>query len=152
MPPLPQRQFYALVYRFRLLEQGSDLDRMRKRKWAKARIAHKLIQDDRIQALTPNEAGELYRSLPIPQGKRSDFLGNPIEELRESLWFLLYEELSYEMRVWEFLDDMGGYRLKGGDRSLAAALFFTREPSLYGLVKTNVGKGSEATGNGAQVR
>ena len=152
MPPLPQRQFYALVYRFRLLEQGSDLDRMRKRKWAKARIAHKLIQDDRIQALTPNEAGELYRSLPIPQGKRSDFLGNPIEELRESLWFLLYEELSYEMRVWEFLDDMGGYRLKGGDRSLAAALFFTREPSLYGLVNTNVGKGSEATGNGAEVR
>ena len=146
MPPLPQRQFYALVYRFRLLEQGSDLDRMRKRKWAKARIAHKLIQEDRIQALTPNEAGELYRSLPISQGKRSDFLDNPIEELRESLWFLLYEELSYEMRVWEFLDDMGGYRLKGGDRSLAAALFFTREPSLYGLVNTNVEKGLRRLG------
>ncbi len=38
MPPLPQRQFYALVNRFRLLEQASDLDRMRKRKWAKGML------------------------------------------------------------------------------------------------------------------
>ena len=143
---MPQRQFYALVDRFRLLEQGNGLEGMRKRKWAKVRIALELIQEERIQGLTQDEASELYRSLPISQGKRSDFLDNPIEELRESLWFLLYEELSYEMRVWEFLDDMGGYRLKGGDRSLAAALFFTREPLLYGLVNTNVEKGLRRLG------
>ena len=146
MPPLPQRQFYALVDRFRLLEQGSDLDSMRKRKWGKASIAHELIQEERIQGLMPDEADELYRSLPISQGKRSQFVSNPIDELRESLWFLLYEQLSYEMRVWEFLDDMGGYGIKGGERSLVAALFFTKDPLLYGLVNTNVEKGLRRLG------
>ncbi len=150
MPPLPQRQFYVLVDRFRLLEQGSDLDTVRRRKWAKAGIAHELIQGERIQELTLDEAGELSRSLPISQGKRSDFLSNPIEELQESLWFLLYEELSYEMRVWEFLDDMGSYRVNSGDRSLVAALFFTRDPLLYGLVNTNVDKGLRQLGMSPQ--
>jgi len=126
------------VQRFRELERKGQLERMRRRKWGKAERATDLTQEESLQALSMEETDELYRSLPIYQRKRQEFLCNPLHEIRECLWFLLYEEAPYNIRVWEFLDEMGGYRLGGGDQALVAALLCTRDPFLYGLVNTVV--------------
>ena len=112
------------------------MEKPRRRKWAKAGTAWALIQEERLQCLTLEEAKELYRSLPIYQRRRCEFLSNPLAEIRECFWFLVHEEATYEIRVWEFLDEMGGYRLKGVDQSLVAALFCTQDPFMYGLVNT----------------
>lgn len=140
MQPIPQRRFYALVQRFRELEQEGHLEPMRRRKWGKAGRASHLTREESLEALTMEEADELYRSLPISQRKRQEFLSNPLQEIRECLGFLLYGEVTYEIRVWEFLDEMGGYRLKGGNEPLVAALLCARDPLLYGLVNATVGR------------
>ena len=146
MPPVSQREPHALVQRFQELERSSDLERLRHRKWAGACTAQALIQDERLQRLTMEEAAGLYRSLPITQRRCREFLGNPLQEIRECLWFLLYEEATYEIRVWEFLDEMGGYRLRGGDQPLVGALLCTQNPLLYGLVNATAGKGLRRLG------
>ncbi|MBI4339293.1 MAG: hypothetical protein HY680_05005 [Chloroflexi bacterium] len=146
MQPIPQRTFQNYLDRFQELEATGAFLKMHQRKWGKADRAKELIQEDRLNNLSVEEAEELYRCLPVPQTKRKEFLSNPLQEIRECLWFLLYEQLMYEMRVYEFLDEMGGYRLKGGDQALAAALLCTRDPDLYGPINTNTEKGLRALG------
>ena len=146
MLPTIQRRLQALVQRFRELERSGCLRELRRRKWAKADVARALSQEDRLQTLGLEEVEELYRSLPISQRRRQPFLSNPLQEIRDCLWFLLYEEVTYEIRVWEFLDDMGGYRLQGGDQRLVGALFCTQEPLMYGLINSSVDKGLRKLG------
>lgn len=146
MPPIPQRSFNNLVERFLVLQSGSELHAMQLRKWSKADTARALLNENRLNSLSYQEANELYRSLPIHQKKRSGFLENPIEEIQECLWFLLHEELMYEIRVWEFLDQMGGYRLLNADLPLAAALLCAKDPDLFGPINGNVDKALRSLG------
>ena len=40
------------------------------------------------------------------------------------------------MRVWEFLDDMGGYKLIGTDINFTSGLLSAQNPDLYGIINT----------------
>ena len=124
----------SLIERFLVLENTGFLNAMRKRKWGGISKAATLLQSDRLRSLNTYEATQLYQSLPISQRKLSKFLSNPLADLQECLWFLLYEEAPYEIRVWEFLDDLGGYRLIGSDQTLVGALFCIHDPTMFGLV------------------
>ncbi len=138
MSPIPQRRFQDYVQRFHELEAAGGLESARNRKWSRSEVAQELLGEDVLEHITIEQAEEMYRCLPISQSKRKDFLSNPLQEIRECLWFLLYEEAPYEIRVWESLDDMGGYRLSGGSQALVAALFCTNDPALFGLVNARV--------------
>lgn len=146
MRPIPQRTLNNLIEQFLLLQSGSELHSMQLRKWSKADTARTLLDENRLNSLSYSEANELYRSLPIHQKKRKGFLENPIEEIQECLWFLLHEALPFEIRVWEFLDEMGGYRLLNADLSLAAALLSTKDPDLFGPINGNVDKALKSLG------
>ena len=146
MPPIPQRTLNNLIERFLVLQSGGELRSMQLRKWSNADTARTLLGESRLNSLSYPEANELYRSLPIHQKKRKGFLENPIEEIQECLWFLLHEELMYEIRVWEFLDEMGGYKLLTADLSLAAALLCTKDPDLFGPINGNVDKALKVLG------
>ncbi|MBI4201717.1 MAG: hypothetical protein HY532_01200 [Chloroflexi bacterium] len=138
-PRIPQRVFQRYVEQFKAIRESEALKRIRQRKWGKVERAKSLIQEDTLRELTLAQAEELYRCLPVPQQGRSVFLTNPIEEIREALSFLLYEQLMYEIRVYEFLDQ-GGW-LKGGNLSLAAALLCAKDSDLYGPISSNTEKG-----------
>lgn len=146
MRPLPHRTLQNLIQRFSTLDAAGHLERNRSRKWGKVDTAKTLLEEERLRTMSLEEADTLYRSLPISQRRRREFLSNPVEEIRECMWFLLYEELMYEIRVWEFLDEMGGFRLRGGNLSLAAALMGTQQPDLFGLINTYVDRGLRALG------
>jgi len=45
------------------------------------------------------------------------------------------------MRVWEFLDVMGGYKLLGTDINFTSGLLSAQNPDLYGIINTNTTKG-----------
>jgi hypothetical protein len=146
MAQITRSKFLQLISQFHDLKRAGSIDNMQLRKWGKARIAQNLMRSESLKTLTTNEASDLYKSLPIPQKKRQDFLSNALLEIRECLWFLLYEEAPYEIRIWEFLDDMGGYRLIGGDQTLASALFCTHSPDTFGLVNITSSKGLRKLG------
>ena len=143
-PKIPQRTIQGFLERFNLLQKTDAIAKMHQRKWGKADRARELVQEETINNLTLEQADELYRCLPVSQRGRPLFLSNPIKDIREGLWFLLWEQLMYEMRVYEFLDQ-GGW-LKGGDLSLVAALLCIKDPDLYGLINTNTEKGLKALG------
>lgn len=138
MPPIPQEALGDLVKQFLELYRSGRLERLRQRKWGHSATVVTLIEEERLNALSPEDAELLYRGLPIAQGRRKAFLSNPIQEIRECLWFLLYGEAPYEIRVWELLDDLGGFRLAGTDRQLVSALLCHRDPLLYGLANARV--------------
>ena len=138
MPPISREEFGGLVRHFAELERSGRLEGLHQRKWGQSGTVETLIEERRLQELSPKEAELLYRGLPIFQGKRKVFLGNPIQEVRECLWFLLFGEAPYEIRVWELLDDLGGYRLQGADRQLISALLCVQEPLMYGLTNATV--------------
>lgn len=137
-PQIPQRMLQGYVERFKAIKQGPEIAKLHARKWSKMGRAKELIQEDAVNNLTEAQAAELYRCLPISQRGRSAFLANPIKEIREALGFLLWEQLMYEMRVYEFLDQ--GW-LTGADVALAAALLCTKDPDLYGVIGPNTEKG-----------
>ncbi|GEM_PF-2290730 len=137
-PQIPQRVLQGYLERFRAIKNGPEIAKLHTRKWGKISRAKELIQEDALNDLTEAQAEELYRCLPISQRGRSVFLANPIKEVREALGFLLWEQLMYEMRVYEFLDQDW---LKGADVSLAAALLCVKDPDLYGIISANTEKG-----------
>ena len=138
MPPISHEAFNGLVRHFAGLERSGQIQGLLQRKWGQSGTVETLIEERRLQELSLKEAELLYRGLPIFQGRRKAFLSNPIEEVRECLWFLLFGEAPYEIRVWELLDDLGGYRLQGADRQLISALFCIQYPLMYGLANARV--------------
>ena len=138
MHPTLQTTLQDLVHRFNELLLSGQLEKLRQRKWGRSAAVVELLEERRVETLSPEDAYRLYRGLPIPQDKRKAFLGNPIQDIRDSFWFLLYGEAPYEIRVWELLDDLGGYRLAGADRQLISALLCLKEPWLYGLDNARV--------------
>lgn len=146
MGKITQSKFLQLIAQFHDLKRSGRIDNMQRRKWGRTTTAQNLMRSESLKALTHNEARDLYKSLPMPQKKLQAFLSNKILEIRECLWFLLYEEAPYEIRVWEFLDDMGGYRLIGGDQTLASALFCTHSPDTFGLISITSSKGLRKLG------
>ncbi len=138
MPPISHEQFNGLVRHFAELERSGRLEGLQQRKWGQSGTVETLIEEPHLQKLSPKEAELLYRGLPIFQGRRKAFLRNPIQEVRECLSFLLFGEVPYEIRVWELLDDLGGYRLQGADRQLISALFCMQDPLMYGLANARV--------------
>ena len=138
MPPISHSEFNGLVRRFAELKSSMRLEGLRQHKWGQSGKMETLVKEQLLLELSSKEAECLYRCLPIFQGGRKAFLGNPIQEIRECLWFLLFGEAPYEIRVWELLDDLGGYRLQGGDRQLISALLCMQDPLMYGLANARV--------------
>ena len=138
MLPSPQQTFKDLVEQFVLIERSGEIDEFRQRKWGHFELVDELSQEQRLLSLSLEEAELIFRGLPIPQSNRSRFLSNSIKDIRESLWFLLYGEAPYEIRAWELLDELGGYRLIGVDRPFVSALLCIKDPLLFGLANARV--------------
>ncbi|MBI4200131.1 MAG: hypothetical protein HY535_06640 [Chloroflexi bacterium] len=130
--PAPAR-LETLVRSFRELQGSGAMEGLWRLRWGREQEALALLQEERVRTLTLAEAETLHRSLPVSQRRRREFLGNTIEQVREALWFLLYEQAPYEVRVWEVLDEGGGYRLRGADLCVVSALLGVHQPTSFGL-------------------
>lgn len=143
---IPNRQLKSYLAKFKDFQSNTNFELMFSKKWIGYPTISKLLEEENIQNLTNKDLVYLYSSLPIGQKNKSKFLSNSITEIQECLWFLLWEELSYEMRVWEFLDDMGGYKLQGTDINFTSGLLSAQNPDLYGLINTSTAKGFKVLG------
>ena len=138
---IPNRQFKTYIDKFKELQSSPNYELMFSKKWKNFPKISELLQEENIETLTSKDLEEIYSTLPIGQKNKSKFLSNSVSDIQECLWFLLWEELSYEMRVWEFLDDMGGYKLLGTDINFTSGLLSAQNPDLYGIINTNTTKG-----------
>ena len=112
------------------VESGST-EAYRKRRWRNAAEFASWLDEDALAALDPAQALRLYRA----SGGRdaAAFGGNPIEEVRDSLDFLLYDTIKLEGRFDECVSDGGAYRLAGAGKEFVSWLLCLRNPLLFAV-------------------
>ena len=101
------------------------------RRWRRAGEFSGWLTEDQLPSLTIEQALQLYRA---SGGTRTaEFKANPIEEVRDSLDFLLYDNIKLEGRFDECVSGEGAYQLAGTGKEFASYLLCLREPSLLAV-------------------
>lgn len=116
------------------VESGGDVA-YRKRRWGRAAEFAGWLDQDALPSLEPEQARRIYRA----SGGRqvAAFVGTPIEELRDSLDFLLYDTIKLEGRFAECASDDGAYSMPGAGREFVSWLLCLRNPALLGVWNGN---------------
>ncbi len=110
-------------------DQAGDLATYRRRRWEYADDPASWLQPTTLPTLSQAQADSLYRAAG---GRRnSAFRGNPIEEIRDAIDFLLYDTIKLENRFEECALDTAGFGLVGAGREWPSYLLTLREPTLF---------------------
>jgi hypothetical protein len=127
------RQLASLESYQQAIELG-QLEGYRKRRWRRAEEFTSWLTQSALSSLSMQQALDLYRS---SGGNRSGvFKTNPIEEIRDSLDFLLYDTIKLEGRFDECVSDEGAYQLPGAGKEFMSYLLCLREPALLAVWNT----------------
>ena len=117
---------------------SGKLDSYRKRRWNRAAEFAGWLEPDALTALSPEQALRLYRA---SGGRESGaFSANSIEEVRDSLDFLLYDTIKLEGRFDECVSSDGAYKLAGAGKEFISWLLCLRAPTLFCVWNTNAEK------------
>ena len=116
------------------IESGADAA-YRKRRWGRAAEFANWLEQDALPSLEPEQALKLYRAAGGRQA--AAFAGAPIEEIRDSLDFLLYDTIKLEGRFDECASDDGAYSMPGAGREFVSWLLCLRNPVLLAVWNGN---------------
>ena len=116
------------------IESGADAA-YRKRRWGRAAEFADWLGQDALPSLEPEQALKLYRASGGRQA--AAFAGAPIEEIRDSLDFLLYDTIKLEGRFDECAADDGAYSMPGAGREFVSWLLCLRNPALLAVWNGN---------------
>ena len=94
-----------------------------------------MLEQNALPFLESEQALRLYRA---SGGRRpAEFRSTPIEELRDSLDFLLYDTIKLEGRFDECASDEGAYSMPGAGREFVSWLLCLRNPALLAVWNSN---------------
>ena len=119
-------------------EGQPKLAKYRLRKWARSKEFAGWIDQTALPRLTSDQAVALY--VACGGAHRREFKTNPIEEIRESLDFLLYDTVKLEGRFQECADDAGAFKLEGAGKEFVSYLLCLLEPRLFAVWNGNAEK------------
>ena len=116
------------------IDSGADAS-YRKRRWGRAAEFADWLEQNALPSLAPDQALQLYRASGGRQAAAMS--GTPIEELRDSLDFLLYDTIKLEGRFDECASVDGAYSLPGAGREFVSWLLCLRNPALLAVWDSN---------------
>ncbi len=119
----------ALSRTFQDAVQEGQLDAFRARRWAYAADASGWLGQEELAALTQCRADALYRAAGGRQITK--FRTNSLEDVRDTVDFLLYDTIKLENRFEECALDTGGFGLAGAGREWPSYLLTLRDPELF---------------------
>ncbi len=116
-------------------DQSGQLVSYRRRKWGRRGEFISWLEQEALWAMDESQALTLYRC----SGGREprEFIGNGIEELRDTFDFLLYDTIKLEGRFDECAAPDGAYKLRGVGKEFVSYLLCLRDPSLFGVWNAN---------------
>ena len=120
---------------FTLAEGDRRLQNYRRKKWLRAKEFRQWLEQDALLELTMDQALHLYRA----SGGReaATFKSNSIEEVRDALDFLLYDNIKLEGRFDECAAPEGAYRLAGTGKEFTSYLMCICNPALFAVWNAN---------------
>lgn len=128
-----------LLARFREAQDRGRLEPLHRARWGRLDEFQGWLSEEGVWELTLGQALELYKA---SGGRRvREFEQNPIEEIRDSLDFLLYDTIKLEGRFQEFVSEEGAYKLKGAGKEFASYLLCVKDPTLFGVWNPATEKG-----------
>ena len=128
----------ALRHLYDEASESGQLDSYRKRRWSRAAEFAGWLEQDALIAISPEQARLLYRA---SGGRESaTFSAISIEEVRDSLDFLLYDTIKLEGRFDECVSPDGAYKLAGAGKEFISWLLCLRNPTLFCVWNTNAEK------------
>lgn len=111
--------------------QQGELKGYWSRRWRRAEEYSTWISDTSLPSLSMEQAVALYQA---SGGRRSaEFKSNNLEEIRDSLDFLLYDTIKLEGRFDECVTEGGSYKLASAGKEFVSYLLCLREPALFGI-------------------
>lgn len=119
----------ALAEAFRQAVADGSLDTFRRRRWGRADEWQVWLEQDALHQLTADQAAALYRGAGGRQVAK--FRANPIEDVRETVDFLLYDAIKLENRFEECAVATAGFGLTGAGKEWPSYLLALRDPTLF---------------------
>ena len=119
----------ALAEAFHAAGASEELDAFRRRRWGRADEWRGWLEQDALPGLTEKQAAILYRGAGGRQ--ISKFRANPIDDIRETVDFLLYDAIKLENRFEECAVETGGFGLSGAGKEWTSYLLALRDPTLF---------------------
>ncbi len=107
----------------------------RRKKWSRSAEFHQWLEEDTLPGLEMDQALDLYRA----SGGRdtAGFKSNTIEDIRDGLDFLLYDNIKLEGRFDECAAPEGAYRMAGAGKEFPSYLLCLSDPGLFGVWNAN---------------
>ena len=105
------------------------LEQFRKRRWQRASEFIGWLSPSTLPYLSAEQALTLYWA--FGGTRAAEFRTNPIEEIRDSLDFLLYDTVKLEGRFQECASDGGAYKLAGAGKEFISYLACLGDPTLF---------------------
>ena len=119
----------ALQEAYRQALASGMLDGYRMRRWLRGPELASWLTQDQLAVLTEEQALALYRAAG---GRRSrEFAANCIEEIRDSLDFLLFDTIKLEGRFDECASQGGGFKFEGAGKEFVSYILCLKDPNLF---------------------
>ena len=125
----------GLVEAFRVSQEAPALQKYRRRKWGKAREFAVWLGESALPDLSAEQAVSLY--LASGGTRRQEFQGNRLDEIRDSLDFLLFDNIRLEERFQECAAETGGYNLAGAGKEFVSYILCVAQPTLFAVWNSN---------------
>ena len=131
-------EWQALGRAYREAVGEPKLAKYRRQKWTRSIEFAGWIKEDALPSLTMDQADALY--VASGGSQRQDFSNNPIDEIRESLDFMLYDTVKLEGRFQECAEQAGAFKLDGAGKDFVSYLLCLSEPRLFAVWNANAEK------------
>ncbi|MCH7737408.1 MAG: hypothetical protein IH872_08405 [Chloroflexi bacterium] len=118
-----------------LAEDDQRQQEYRRKKWLRSAEFQQWLQEDALPTLNMEQALELFRA----SGGRdiAAFKTNTIEDIRDGLDFLLYDNIKLEGRFDECAAPDGAYRMAGAGKEFPSYILCLSNPSLFAVWNKN---------------
>ena len=138
----------ALRDAFQSTEVQPHLQKYRRRRWGRSGEFEGWIGEAALPKLTKEQALSLYAG--SAGNRRQEFAANTIEDIRDSLDFLMYDTIKLEGRFHECAAEDGAYKLAGAGKEFISYLLCVRDHKLFAVWNSNAERAFRKLGVGTK--
>ena len=120
-----------IIEEYRLARDDARLARRRELRWSRSDEFSDWLKQESLASLSMDQALTLHRA--AGGGRSGEFKTNPIEDIRDTLDFLLYDTVKLEGRFEECAAVGGGFKLEGAGKEFVSYVLCLQQPGLLAV-------------------